>query len=159
MVVQLPPNDSDSPCQSYRVLIGSDHAGFDFKESLKQDCQSFLPHLVDIGFFSSDRSDYPDIAHLMSLMIQRHEADRGILICGSGVGMAIAANRHSGIRAAVCWNEEVADLSRRHNDANVIVLGSRLTTYSQALECVQIFMKTPFEGGRHIQRVKKIELS
>lgn len=142
-----------------RVLIGADHAGFELKERLKKDCASFVPALKDIGVFSCDPSDYPDIAHLMAMLIQRGEADRGILICGTGTGMAIAANRHAGIRAAVCWNEKVTDLSRRHNDANVLILGARLISHPKALKCVQIFMTVPFEGGRHHQRVQKIELT
>jgi ribose 5-phosphate isomerase B len=140
------------------IIIGSDHAGFDLKEA----CRSFLEGLVefpvqDAGVFSRDSADYPEIAHKVSRAVSRGEFSRGILICGTGLGMSIAANRHRGVRAALCHNLYTARLSRAHNDANILCMGGRTIGVGIALEMVELFLKTPFEGGRHQRRIDLIE--
>ena len=156
-----------------KLFIGSDHAGFDLKEALKKSLQvsseSGRPderltiEWVDVGTASLDSVHYPDFAHDLSRRIlkerSRDELLRpcGILICGSGVGMSIAANRHAGIRAALVESPEIAALSRQHNASNVLCLGARFLTPDRALMIVKTWLQTPFEGGRHADRVRKIE--
>jgi ribose 5-phosphate isomerase B len=137
-----------------KLLIASDHAGFDLKEKLVHEMSGV--EWVDLGPSDSARVDYPDFA---DRLCQRVISDKtpGVLICGSGQGMAIRANRHSGIRAALAWNEEVAKLSRGHNDANVLCLGARLIEPETAKQVIDAFLSTPFEGGRHADRVAKLE--
>jgi ribose 5-phosphate isomerase B len=140
------------------IIIGSDHAGFDLKEA----CRSFLEGLAeypvqDAGVFSRDSSDYPDIAHEVSRAVSSGEFSRGILICGTGMGMSIAANRHKGVRAALCHNLYTARLGRAHNDANLLCMGGRVIGVGIGLEMVELFLKTPFEGGRHQRRIDLIE--
>jgi ribose 5-phosphate isomerase B len=140
------------------IIIGSDHAGFDLKEA----CRSFLEGLAeypvqDAGVFSRDSADYPDIAHKVSRAVSTGEFSRGILICGTGMGMSIAANRHKGVRAALCNNLYTARLGRAHNDANLLCMGGRVIGVGIALEMVELFLRTPFEGGRHQRRVDLIE--
>ena len=112
---------------------------------------------LDLGTDSEDSTDYPDFAHSVASRVERGEAARGVLLCGTGLGMAYAANRHRGVRAAVAWNPEIAALARAHNDANVLVLPARFVTEDMGLQILQAWLTTPFEGGRHARRVTKIE--
>ena len=138
------------------IAIGSDHAGFEYKESIISflDAKSLAYH--DLGTFSSGSVDYPDFAHPVATEVENGEAAFGILICGSANGVAITANKHQGIRAAVCWGEELAELARKHNNANVICIPARFVRESVAEKMVQLFIETEFEGGRHESRVNKI---
>ena len=138
------------------IAIGSDHAGFDYKESIISflDAKSLAYH--DLGTFSSGSVDYPDFAHPVAKEVENGEAAFGILICGSANGVAITANKHQGIRAAVCWGEELAELARKHNNANVICIPARFVRESVAEKMVQLFIETEFEGGRHESRINKI---
>ena len=139
-----------------RIYIASDHAGLALKESLKNRFQDIA--WVDLGPFDDQRVDYPDFAKHLTLKVSQSDFKTlGVLICGSGQGMAIAANKQEGIRAALCWNEEVAKLAREHNDANVLCLSSRLVDTETNFLIFQTFLNTKFEGGRHLERVKKIE--
>lgn len=141
------------PSQPKRLLIASDHAGFELKEALKK-ARPDLPW-VDLGPSNADRVDYPDFAGKLAQELKAdHEV--GVLVCGSGQGMAIAANRYMHVRAAVVWNEEITQLSRAHNDANVLALGARFTSTEQATKLLDVFLATPFEGGRHADRVTKL---
>jgi len=139
-----------------KVFLASDHAGF----ALKQDISKFLTNkgikIMDLGTKNDNSVDYPDYAHLLAKKIKTKNNNIGVLVCGSGIGMSMAANRHKNIRAALCHNIKSAKLSRKHNNANVIALGSRLTKKNVALRCVNIFLKTNFDGGRHLRRTKKI---
>ena len=139
-----------------RVYIGSDHAGYRLKEALKEALKSMGVSLVDVGCYSESPVDYPDIAFRVASAVSRGEADRGILICGTGIGMSIAANKFRGVRAAVCWSVETARLSRLHNDANILCLGGRILEWGLAARIVEVWLKTGFEGGRHLRRVEKI---
>ncbi len=139
------------------ILIASDHAGFDLKKSLITNLQTLGYQIIDLGCNNAqDSVDYPDCANKLCAEIIAEKSSRGILICGSGVGISIAANRFKPIRAALCVNEEMAKLSRQHNDANVICLGARLTDSTVALNAVKTFLTTEFEGGRHERRVAKL---
>ncbi|MBN9350949.1 MAG: ribose 5-phosphate isomerase B [Chitinophagaceae bacterium] len=140
------------------VAIGSDHAGFQFKEFLKSFLESENIPFKDLGTHSPDSVDYPDFAHPVSDAVENGAASFGILICGSGNGVAMSANKHAGIRAALCWQEEIAKLARKHNDANVICLPARFISMDEGKELVRAFMLTEFEGGRHERRVNKIPL-
>ena len=143
--------------KSLPILIASDHAGFNLKEFLITELKKagFAP--IDLGCDSAEKSvDYPDFAQKLAKKIIAKKAKFGILVCGSGVGISIAANRFKEVRAALCANAKVAKLSRLHNDANVICLGARLTAPSAALNAVKVFLKTEFEGGRHERRVAKL---
>jgi ribose 5-phosphate isomerase B len=139
-----------------QIAIGCDHAGFLVKEYIKQKLEKsgFVFH--DFGSFSENSMDYPDTAHPLAKAVQSGDHKFGILICGSGNGVAIVANKYKGIRAAICWNEEITGLSRRHNDANVIVLPARFISVEEAVKFVLLFLSTSFEGGRHQRRVEKI---
>jgi ribose 5-phosphate isomerase B len=139
------------------LLIASDHAGFDLKEELKRALDRRGQPYQDLGTGSAESVDYPDFAHRLAGAISRGEAERGLLVCGSGQGMAMTANRHHGVRAALAYDEESARLSREHNDANVLSLGARLTTPEHAQRILDAFLDTPFAGGRHQRRVSKIE--
>ena len=138
-----------------RVFLASDHAGFVLKQKISKFLTSKEIKILDLGTKNSSSVDYPDFAHLLAKKIKTKN-NIGILVCGSGIGMSMAANRHKNIRAALCNNIKSAKLSRKHNNANVITLGSRLTKKEVALKCVNVFLKTPFDGGRHLRRVKKI---
>ena len=138
-----------------KIVIGSDHAGFDLKEAVKKYLTKSKKKYMDLGTNSKNSVDYPSIAHSLSKKIT-NDKKFGILICGSGIGMSMAANRHKNIRAALCYNVKSAKLSRKHNNANVITLGSRLTSKKIVLKCVKAFLETGFSGGRHLRRVKKI---
>ena len=139
-----------------KIFISSDHAGFKLKEYIKTFLKKKKYSFIDLGPDNDNRVDYPDYAHSVSKKVKINKNNRGILVCGSGMGMNIAANRHKKIRAAQCYNAKSTKLSRLHNDANIITLGSRLLSKKNALNCVSIFLKTKFEGGRHLKRIKKI---
>jgi ribose 5-phosphate isomerase B len=137
-----------------KLAIASDHAGYALKEALKQ---AFSEHeFVDFGTHSEDSMDYPDAGYPAALAVAHAECEMGILICGSGIGMSITANKVPGIRAALCYLKDVAELSRMHNDANVLVLAGRFTAEAYAIEIVRTWLFTPFEGGRHQNRLNKI---
>lgn len=142
-----------------KIGLGSDHAGFQLKEKLKPYLLSKGYEIKDFGCYSEERADYPDFAHLVSLAVSNKEYDMGLLICGSGNGINMAANKHKGIRSALCWNAEIAELARLHNDANVLTLPGRYITEVEAKKCIDVFFTTAFEGGRHTERVKKISES
>lgn len=140
------------------VVIGSDHGGFDLKESCKDYLEGSPDCVVtDIGVFNSDSSDYPEVAHKAAQGVVEGKYTRGILICGTGLGMSIVANRYKGVRAALCHNLFTARMSRLHNDANIMVMGGRVIGVGLALEMVELFLKTPFEGGRHQLRLDQID--
>ena len=141
---------------SEKVIIASDHAGFKLKEEIKKFLIKKRKKVLDLGTKNTSSVDYPDYAHLLSKKIKKSKDEFGILICGSGIGMSIAANKHKNIRAALCYDIKSSKLSRKHNNANVITLGARLTRKSIALKCVNTFLKTNFDAGRHIKRIKKI---
>lgn len=139
-----------------KVAIGGDHAGYEYKAKLIQKLESLGYEVKDFGPYSTDSVDYPDFVHPLSSAIEQGEFELGIVICGSGNGVAITANKHQGVRAALCWNEDLAALARQHNDANVIALPARFISYELAEKLAEIFLSTPFEGGRHANRVNKI---
>ena len=139
-----------------KIFISSDHAGFKLKEDIKSFLKKKKYSCIDLGPDNDNRVDYPDYAHSVAKKVKINKNYRGILVCGSGMGMNIAANRHKNIRAAQCYNVKSTKLSRLHNDANIITLGSRLLSKKNALNCVSVFLKTKFEGGRHSKRIKKI---
>ena len=139
-----------------KIFISSDHAGFQLKEDIKSFLKKRKYSFIDLGPDNDNRVDYPDYAHSVAKKVKINKNYRGILICGSGMGMNIAANRHKNIRAAQCYNVKSTKLSRLHNDANIITLGSKLLSKKNALNCVSVFLKTKFEGGRHLKRIKKI---
>ncbi len=137
-----------------KILIASDHAGFHLKEELKKHFTS-EHEFIDFGPNSYDSVDYPDYAHILSQKISESKNSSGILICGSGIGMSMVANRYKDVRAALCLNEKMAQLSREHNNANVLVLGSRLISCEEAIKCLIMFLKSKFEGNRHQARLDK----
>lgn len=139
------------------IPIASDHAGVELKERLKRELTSLGYTPMDLGTDSHDSVDYPDFAHPLAEKVARGEVQRGILLCGTGSGMAYAANRHHGVRAAVVWSPEIAHLSREHNDANVLVLPARYVSEDEGVEILKQWLATPFAGGRHSRRVAKIE--
>ncbi len=139
-----------------KVCIASDHAGYKLKESIKDHLIDKYISIFDMGPFEDKSVDYPDYAKKLANRIKAKKSDIGILVCGSGTGMAISANKIKGIRAAVCYNIKSTRLSRQHNNANIIALGARLTKKSLSLKLVELFLKTKFEGGRHLKRIKKI---
>jgi ribose 5-phosphate isomerase B len=139
-----------------KLSLGSDHAGFALKEKVKKYLVDKGFEVKDFGCYSEERADYPDFAHTVSLSVSAKESDLGILICGSGNGISMAANKHKGIRSAVCWNPEVASLARQHNDANIMALPARFISESDAMKCIDAFLSASFEGGRHSGRVEKL---
>ena len=139
-----------------KIFVSSDHAGYKLKEEIKLYLLKKKISFVDMGPHNDDRVDYPDFAHKVAKRVKTNKDNVGILVCGSGMGMNIAANRHKNIRAAQCFNLKSTKLSRLHNDANIITLGSRLLSKKLALNCVIAFLNTKFEGGRHLKRIKKI---
>ena len=139
-----------------RVFLASDHAGFVLKQKICKFLISKGIKTLDLGTKNNNSVDYPDFAHLLAKKMKTKSNNIGVLVCGSGIGMSMAANRHKNIRAALCHNIKSAKLSRMHNNANVIAIGSRLTKKNLALKCVNVFLKTPFDGGRHQRRIKKI---
>jgi len=139
-----------------KIAIGADHAGFEYKELLKKHLSKLDYELKDFGTYSAQSVDYPDFAHPVSSAVEKNEFDLGVLICGSANGVAITANKHQGIRAAICWNEELASLARKHNDANIVCIPARFISIELAENILTAFLTTPFEGGRHGIRVNKI---
>jgi ribose 5-phosphate isomerase B len=139
-----------------KIFLSSDHAGFKLKESIKLYLTKKKLQFTDMGPNSDTRVDYPDYAHKVAKKVKTNKNNIGILVCGSGMGMNITANRHKNIRAAQCFNLKSTKLSRLHNDANIITLGSRLLSKKNALSCVGVFLNTKFEGGRHGKRIAKI---
>ena len=138
------------------VAIGSDHAGFEYKEDLISFLEAKGIPFHDFGTHSEDSVDYPDFAHPVAQSVESGEASFGILLCGSANGVAITANKHQGVRAAICWGEEITKLARQHNNANIICIPARFVREGDAEKMLQIFFQTPFEGGRHQNRVEKI---
>ena len=139
-----------------KIAIGADHAGYQLKEKLKPFFKELGWEINDLGTYSDERADYPDFAHPVALAVESKDADFGIVICGSGNGVNMAANKHQGVRSALCWNVEIAQLARLHNNANVLALPARYISVAEAQEMVKIFISTEFEGGRHAARVDKI---
>ena len=139
-----------------KIFISSDHAGFKLKEVIKIYLSKKKLTFQDLGPNNSDRVDYPDFAHKLAKKVKTSKDNLGILVCGSGTGMNIVANKHKNIRAAQCFNLKSTKLSRLHNDANIITLGSRLLSKKNVLSFIGVFLKTKFEGGRHSKRIKKI---
>lgn len=139
------------------IAIGSDHAGFEMKQHLLEKLRAQLREVKDFGTFSADSVDYPDFAHPVAAAVGTGEFHVGILLCGSGQGVMMAANKHPHVRAALCWTPELAELSRRHNDANILCIPARFIDNKTAVEMVAAFFNHDFEGGRHGQRVDKID--
>ena len=139
-----------------KIIIGADHAGFELKEQLKQYLSKKGHELTDEGTYSPASVDYPDFAHAVAKKVEDGESLTGILICGSANGVAITANKHAGIRAAICWSDEIARLARQHNNANIICIPARFVSEALAETMTDIFLSTEFEGGRHQLRVDKI---
>lgn len=139
-----------------KLAIGADHAGFEYKQNLITELEAQGYDIVDFGTHSIDSVDYPDFAHPVASSVEAKEAALGILICGSANGVAITANKHQGIRAAICWLPELAALARQHNNANVVCIPARFISLAEASQIVSTFLTTAFEGGRHERRVEKI---
>ena len=145
------------PFNKLRIAVCNDHAGFELKNTILDHLKALqVSHVKDFGAYSSESCDYPDFAHPLSIAVENGEFDFGITICGSGNGINMVANKHKGIRSALCWENEIASLARRHNNANVIALPARFVTANEAKEMVNTFLTTDFEGGRHQKRVDKI---
>lgn len=138
------------------ILIASDHAGFELKQFIISEFSNM--NWKDEGCHSLESVDYPDFAHAVATFISKYPDEKGVLICGSGNGMQITANKHLNVRAALCWNKEIAALARAHNNANILVLPARFISQNDAIDIVTAFFETPFEGGRHEKRVEKINL-
>jgi ribose 5-phosphate isomerase B len=137
-----------------KIAIGADHAGYEYKEALAKWLDD--KNLKDFGTYSPESADYPDFAHPVASAVEKGEFDYGILVCGSANGVAITANKHQGIRAAICWNQELASLARKHNNANIVCIPARFISIEEAEKIVEVFLNTEFEGGRHGRRVDKI---
>jgi ribose 5-phosphate isomerase B len=140
-----------------KIAIASDHAGFEMKTFIIDYLKQKNFEVLDLGTNSETSVNYPDYGHKMAANILAHKADLGILICGTGIGISIAANRHKGIRAAVLYSDEVAEMTKRHNNANVIVFGGRTMARSDIIKRIEIFLNTPFEGGRHQERIELLD--
>tara|TARA_B100000676_G_C17838747_1_gene711744 strand:- start:396 stop:866 length:471 start_codon:yes stop_codon:yes gene_type:complete len=152
----------DKPAQglctmpSKSIVIASDHAGYELKETLKQELSEMGFEVLDLGTDSQESVDYPDFGHAAAEAIVSGRAERGVIVCGTGIGISIAANRHPGVRAALCHDAELAKLSREHNDANLLAMGGRTTEVDVARACLKSFLETPYEGGRHDRRIAKL---
>ncbi len=142
-----------------QIPIGSDHAGYELKERIKTKLEELGYDVDDVGAHSTESSDYPDFAKRVAERVSGGRAVRGVLMCGTGLGMSYVANRFPGVRAAVAWNPEIAELSRRHNDANVLVLPAKCVNEEEATEILQRGIEAPFDGGRHVRRIETIELN
>lgn len=140
-----------------KIALGCDHGGFELKEKVAAFLRKAGYDVLDYGAFSQESMDYPDTAYKAALSVSKHKVDRGILICKSGIGNSIVANKVSGVRAALCYNIKAAKLSRQHNDANVLVLGSLFVKEGRAKKIIVVWLKASFEGGRHLRRIRKIE--
>lgn len=139
-----------------KIAIGSDHAGFEYKEGLRTWLQANGFEVKDFGTYSAASADYPDFAHPVASAVEEKQFELGVLVCGSANGVAITANKHQGIRAAICWTEELASLARQHNNANIVCIPARFIAFDTAEKIVDKFLHTAFEGGRHATRVDKI---
>ena len=139
-----------------KIGVASDHAGFERKQAVLKYFKDFGIEFKDFGAYSAESSDYPDFAHPLAIAVSNGEFELGITLCGSGNGINMTANKHQGIRSAICWIPEIARLARLHNDANICALPARFVTDEQAIEIVKIFLETEFEGGRHTRRINKI---
>ena len=142
---------------SERILIASDHAGYQLKEALERALGSLGFDVEDLGTDSTESTDYADYAHPLARKVSEGEVKRGVLLCGTGLGMSYTANRYPHVRAAVAWNPEIAKLAREHNDSNVLVVPARFVSEEQGVAILKAWLDTPFEGGRHARRVEKIE--
>ena len=138
------------------IAIGNDHAGTDYKKAIQKDLESKGYNVLNFGTDTLASVDYPDFVHPTAQAVEQGRATFGIVICGSGNGVAITANKHQNIRAALCWTKEIVELARQHNDANILAIPARYTALEQAIAMVETFLNTPFEGGRHQNRVEKI---
>ena len=138
------------------IPIGCDHAGFELKQSIIKYLQSKGYEVIDKGCYSEESIDYADFAHPVALYVEAHPGVKGILLCGSGNGINMTANKHQGIRSALCWKTEIAKLAREHNDANILTLPARFITEQEAFDMIDVFFDTEFEGGRHQRRIEKI---
>jgi ribose 5-phosphate isomerase B len=139
-----------------KIAIGADHAGYEYKEQLKKWLSQNNFEVKDFGTYSTESADYPDFAHPVASSVETKEFELGVLICGSANGVAITANKHQGIRAAICWTEELASLARQHNNANILCIPARFISLDLARKITDKFLHTSFEGGRHEKRVNKI---
>ena len=146
----------DRKIKAERVILASDHAGFKLKEEIKKFLIKKRKKVLDLGTKNTTSVDYPDYAHHLSKKMMRSKNQFGILVCGSGTGMSMAANKHKNIRAALCYDTKSTKLCRQHNNANVMTIGARLIKKNVALKCVNTFLRTEFDGGRHLRRIKKI---
>lgn len=141
-----------------KIAIGSDHAGWEYKEQIKKALKKERHHLIDFGTCNQTTVDYPDVVHPLARSVEQGEVQYAILLCGSGNGVVMTANKHPKIRAALAWKAEIAVLAKKHNNANVLGIPARFVTQHEALTIVEAFLKTDFEGGRHLERVKKIPI-
>jgi len=141
-----------------KVAIGCDHAGYDYKDTIIRVLKKAGIEVLDQGTYSTDSVDYPDFVHPVADLVESGEAKLGVLICGSGNGVSMSANKHKGVRAALCWKDEIASLARQHNDANIISIPARFVSAKLARQMVRTFINTEFEGGRHQRRVDKIAM-
>jgi ribose 5-phosphate isomerase B len=139
------------------IPIGSDHAGYQLKERLVEELRALGYEPLDLGTHSAESTDYPDYAHQVAGKVEQRTAKRGVLLCGTGLGMSYAANRHRGVRAALAWSPEVAKLAREHGDANILILPARFVSEDQGVEILRTWLDAEFEGGRHSRRVEKID--
>lgn len=139
-----------------KIVIASDHAGYELKQLIIKELKHLNFEVDDKGCFSTNSVDYPDFAHKAAYDVDKGIVKRGIVICGSGNGVNMTANKHKNVRSALCWNEEIARLARLHNDANIMALPARFITIDEAIKCLHVFLNTSFEGGRHINRINKI---
>jgi len=142
-----------------KIVIGCDHAGFKYKEKIADILEKKGFQITDFGCFSEDSVDYPDFAHPVAEAVEKNESIRGVLICGSGNGVCMTANKHKNVRAALCWTNEIARLSRQHNNANIVCIPARFIDFEMATDIVNTFLSTSFEGGRHQKRVSKIPVA
>jgi len=142
--------------EEFKIAVASDHAGYERKQSVLKYLQEQGIDYKDFGAYSSESCDYPDFAHPLAEAVSKGEFDKGITLCGSGNGINITANKHQGIRSAICWLPEIAKLARQHNDANICALPARYVTDQEAIEIIKVFLATEFEGGRHLLRINKI---
>ncbi len=142
-----------------KIAIGGDHAGFEYKEEIISKLKAEGVEVTDCGPFSLESCDYPDFVHPVADAVENDDVDLGIIICGSGNGVAMTANKHQGIRAALAWDVEIAELARTHNDANIVSIPARYVSLEKAKQIADVFLKTDFEGGRHQRRVDKISCS
>lgn len=145
-----------SPASTETVAIAADHAGQELKQVLRLELEAMNLPVLDLGTDSGDSVDYPDFADAVARALADGRASRGVLVCGTGIGIGMAANRHRHVRAAVCHDATSARLARQHNDANVLAIGARLVGVEVAKECLRVFLRTPFEGGRHVRRIQKL---